>query len=97
MAGEERGSGKWARAHAIEPKELEELGNFLEAEGEILYWLTHGTPAIEGVLGTVRVEGTKSGGRLIDRLYAFNSLRLRILVHPIGVPQIDGLLVEFEH
>lgn len=96
MAVGERGSTKWAHAHTVEPKELEELAGFFEAEGEILYWLTHGTPAIEGVVGAARI-GSKAGAKLIERLYAFESLRLRLLVHPIGVPQVDGLLVEFEH
>src|SRR5690349_2933914 len=96
MAVGERGSMKWAEAHEIDPKELEELAGFLQEEGEILWWMTHGQPAFERLVGTARLS-SQSASKLIQRVLEFESLRLQLLVHPIGVPQIDGVLVEFEH
>jgi hypothetical protein len=95
MAGEERGSTKWAKAHSIAVEDLEELGRLVSSEGELLYWLTHGTPAIDRVAGAVQLSGKENAGRVIDRMYSLESLRLRLIVHPIGVPVTDGLLVNF--
>ena len=100
MAATDRGSDKMMRLRgrrAISDEHLKRLASMTDMDGvRILDWFPLGTPDIEVVYGTFRLE-PKMAGQFLDRFLELEEFRVRKWeVFPYGVVAIDELVVRGE-
>ncbi|MDP9120722.1 MAG: hypothetical protein M3O15_05035 [Acidobacteriota bacterium] len=98
---QERGSEKLKRLHGqkrqLDVAALSHLGEIVDREKiEIIDWWWFGQPAIDRILGTLRVS-PGSAGAVIDHLVKDEALRWSFEVFPYGIPSIDEVIIKIGH
>lgn len=80
----------------VSRESLRHLIKVTRSQGAILdNWWIRGIPAIDSVVGSVRVKPDLAGS-LIQELLTINGLRLKLEGFPIGIPNPEFIQVNFE-
>ena len=96
-----RGSSEFSEEMFGKPSEVskESLRRLLKVTrmkgAKLDNWWIRGIPAIDSVVGSIRVEPGLAGS-IIQELLTINDLRLKLEGFPIGIPNPEFIQVNFE-